>query len=65
MIIDLEAKNKHLLEKIDKIKDEKNLSILDHKVLYNKNDKNLQRSRLVEEINEALILCVKKLSKGD
>lgn len=55
MVVDLEAKNKHLLEKIEKIKDAKNMSILDHKVLYNKNDKNLQRSSLVEEINEALI----------
>ena len=37
----LEEKNKDLTEKINKISEMKNLSVLDHKLLYGKTDKTL------------------------
>eukprot|EP00347_Sterkiella_histriomuscorum_P009328 403341630 len=63
MVKNIEDKYQTLCSKLEKIKDQQNLSILDLKHVFGATDKNLFKNRLIDEINEVLLKIVKKMRK--
>lgn len=50
----LDSKNTLLTDKLNNLLNKKNISILDSNLMYGKADKKLARTRLIDEINEAI-----------
>ncbi|CDW71095.1 UNKNOWN [Stylonychia lemnae] len=63
MVKSLEDKNFHLSEKIYKLQQKQNLSFLDLKKVFGPADKILVKTRLIDEINEAINKLMKKMRK--
>lgn len=61
MLKSLQEKFKNLTDKFAKIQNQQNFSFLDLKMIFGANEKNLSKTRLIDEINEAINKINKKM----
>jgi hypothetical protein len=63
MLRSLEEKNRTLLDKLAKVTENKDFSILDLKIVFGANEKAISKTKLIDEINDAINKINKKMLK--
>ena len=63
MVKSLDEKNTYYSEKIERLQQQQNLSFLDLKKVFGPSEKNIVKTRLIDEINEAINKLQKRMRK--